>query len=250
MPPKKTTAELLDQLTNKKSDKRRSAAKALRKLRDASIGPVLFKAVKQEISDNRTWATQCCMLSALADSGWQDEGAANYIFGHAIERILTCNHTTINFKGTPKHLGEAVHESLAFAAVKVSGTPRPLLEFTDMQQECKSKVVLDTFVDGGLWALAQQNATMSSSDVEKLWNYICGTNLNANAYDNAGGCPDNLYCPFLIFIANSGVDDSLKQPVITRCLSSNHQWLREMAESASTGAKLSNHLGEILSDPS
>ena len=47
------------------SAKRRSAAKALRKLADPSAGPALLEALQNELSDARTWGTQYQMIMAL-----------------------------------------------------------------------------------------------------------------------------------------------------------------------------------------
>lgn len=47
------------------SAKRRSAAKALRKLQDATAGPALLEALERELRDPRTWETQYQMIMAL-----------------------------------------------------------------------------------------------------------------------------------------------------------------------------------------
>ena len=49
---------LIEQLNNKASAKRRSAAKKLRNLQSKDAGPALLEALKNELKDKRTWETQ------------------------------------------------------------------------------------------------------------------------------------------------------------------------------------------------
>jgi len=60
--------EVMAQLAHKSSAKRRSAAKKLRRLKDASTGPALEAALAAEVQDRRTWETQYHMIMALAES--------------------------------------------------------------------------------------------------------------------------------------------------------------------------------------
>lgn len=64
-------AEPLALLTDKRSPKRRSAAKRLRKLGDPSAGPALLEALQQEVRDPRTWETQYQMIMALGECGYR-----------------------------------------------------------------------------------------------------------------------------------------------------------------------------------
>jgi hypothetical protein len=61
---------LIEQLSNKSSSKRRSAAKKLRKLNAIEAGFVLLEALKNELKDKRTWETQYQMIMALGESGY------------------------------------------------------------------------------------------------------------------------------------------------------------------------------------
>ncbi|WP_305815346.1 HEAT repeat domain-containing protein [Photobacterium leiognathi] len=63
---------LIEQLNNKASAKRRSAAKKLRKLKNKDAGPALLEALKNELKDKRTWETQYQMIMALGESGHTD----------------------------------------------------------------------------------------------------------------------------------------------------------------------------------
>lgn len=61
---------LIEQLSDKASAKRRSAAKKLRKLKTKEVGPALLKALTNELKDKRTWETQYQMIMALGESGY------------------------------------------------------------------------------------------------------------------------------------------------------------------------------------
>ncbi|MFM2591267.1 HEAT repeat domain-containing protein [Vibrio sp. TBV020] len=63
---------LIEQLNNKASAKRRSAAKKLRKLQSKDAGRALLEALKKELKDKRTWETQYQMIMALGESGHTD----------------------------------------------------------------------------------------------------------------------------------------------------------------------------------
>ena len=56
-------------LSHARSEKRVSGAKRLRKLADASAGPALLTALRNEMSDPRTWAPKYHMILALGFVG-------------------------------------------------------------------------------------------------------------------------------------------------------------------------------------
>lgn len=60
---------LIEQLKSKHSPKRRSAALKLRKIGNPAAGPDLLNALKDELSDPRTWETQYQMIMALGHTG-------------------------------------------------------------------------------------------------------------------------------------------------------------------------------------
>lgn len=62
-----TFDDALLQLADRSSVKRRSAAKALRRLADHTAGPSLLEALAREVKDERTWETQYQMVMALAE---------------------------------------------------------------------------------------------------------------------------------------------------------------------------------------
>ena len=64
--------ECIQMLGDKKSSRRRSAAKKLRKLGSPEAGPALLAALPRELQDPRTWETQYQMVMALAESGHRE----------------------------------------------------------------------------------------------------------------------------------------------------------------------------------
>lgn len=63
--------EIISQLKDKKSPKRRSAAKKLRKLKNIDAGPFLLSALEEELKDLRTWETQYQMVMAIGECGYK-----------------------------------------------------------------------------------------------------------------------------------------------------------------------------------
>ena len=63
--------EIVIQLGDKKSIKRRSAAKKLRKLKDFDAGPSILAALESELKDIRTWETQYQMIMAIGECGYK-----------------------------------------------------------------------------------------------------------------------------------------------------------------------------------
>jgi HEAT repeat protein len=59
--------ELIEQLRHSRSEKRSSAAKRLRKLKDPQAGPALLESLEQELKDPRTWKAQFEMILALGE---------------------------------------------------------------------------------------------------------------------------------------------------------------------------------------
>lgn len=68
-------SKLLDDiqlLEDKRSPKRRSAAKRLRKLGDVAAGPALLKRLKTEVLEPRTWETQYQLIMAIGECKYLD----------------------------------------------------------------------------------------------------------------------------------------------------------------------------------
>lgn len=70
--------ELIKQLADTRSPRRRAAAKRLRKEGDSSAVPALLTALEREVSDRRSWETQYHMIMALAECAQSVEPIAMY----------------------------------------------------------------------------------------------------------------------------------------------------------------------------
>ena len=102
---KKDVPTLIDQLNDKASAKRRSAAKALRRMRAAEAGPALLAALEKEMADRRTWETQYQMAMAL--------GACRHIEAlPLLQRIATMDlDATMVLAGTGDAITRLEHEA-------------------------------------------------------------------------------------------------------------------------------------------
>lgn len=67
-----TIQQWIEQLNDKTSSKRRSAAIKLRKLKAKEAGPALLVALKNELKDQRTWETQYQIIMALGESSYTE----------------------------------------------------------------------------------------------------------------------------------------------------------------------------------
>jgi hypothetical protein len=85
-----TDPRLIEMLTDKKSAKRASAAKAIGRTAESQYGPCLLEALQKEAADLRTWQAQCTMIRALSDIGFRQ--ALDYLWQFS-ER--TIEHTMI-----------------------------------------------------------------------------------------------------------------------------------------------------------
>jgi hypothetical protein len=65
-------SQLIKDLSNSKSEKRSSAARKLRKRRDPAAGPALLEALRNEVTDIRTWKSQFEMILALGELHCQE----------------------------------------------------------------------------------------------------------------------------------------------------------------------------------
>lgn len=101
--------DLIQMLQDKRSPKRRSAAKRLRKLGNVQAGAPLLSALENELKDKRTWETQYQMIMAIGESAYSPalpfleslqkqkfEATMVYVaIGDAIVRLSTKNNTDV-----------------------------------------------------------------------------------------------------------------------------------------------------------
>jgi HEAT repeat protein len=115
--------DLYEQLKDKKSTKRRSAAKKLRKIADINAGRYLLDALKEEIKDARTWETQYQMIMAIGECDFKE----------ALPFLL--NLSTKNFESTMVYvaIGDSIvrlskqHENDALPAINLFKSENQML---------------------------------------------------------------------------------------------------------------------------
>ncbi|MFF4275982.1 HEAT repeat domain-containing protein [Streptomyces sp. NPDC001536] len=93
-----TLEDALNQLSDRSSAKRRSAAKRLRKLADSTSGPALLQALQLEIADSRTWETQYEMIQAIGACGYRP----------ALEFLSELAHQPTEFSALHLALGDSI----------------------------------------------------------------------------------------------------------------------------------------------
>lgn len=143
--------QLIEQLSNKASAKRRSAAKKLRKLKAQSAGPALLAVLKNELKDKRTWETQYQMIMALGESGYTE--SLDFL------RQLTEQE----FEATMVYI--AIGDAITRLTYFKDGSISHALDFL----EGKNSILL--FIDGLIRAIAILKLTPSDQDIGRIINY-------------------------------------------------------------------------------
>lgn len=144
------TSTLLMQLTAKRSNVRRSAAKQLRKLKDSSAGRPLLTALEIEVRDPRTWETQYQMIMAIGECAYYP--ALPYM-----------NELTSQALGATM-----LYVALGDVVVRLAGDPEAQIASTiKIVQENKQHAL----VEGALRALAMLRLVPPRQDIETLLHY-------------------------------------------------------------------------------
>jgi hypothetical protein len=190
--------QLIEQLNNKASIKRRSAAKKLRKLNAKEAGRALLAALQTELKDRRTWETQYQMIMALGESGYTEsldfllqlaeqhfEATMVYVaIGDAITRLDLSRHGNIN------------------NSIKIFfGTNNAML------------------IDGILRSIAMLRFTPERNAIDKIINY----GLNLNLEDNSR---------VWIAAAAPGWPPQTTKRFLEECMTSENQQIKRAAEAA------------------
>ena len=148
--------EIVAQLGDRKSAKRRSAAKKLRKLKDVDAGSSLLAALKSELNDSRTWETQYQMIMALGECGYKP--ALPFLNELAKQ----------NFEATMVYV--AIGDSIVRLSIDNERDTAPIFMLLDTGNEM--------LVDGALRAMAMLKMVPSDSHIEKIINYVAERELN------------------------------------------------------------------------
>ena len=148
--------EVLAQLGDKKSPKRRSAAKKLRKLKDIDAGPAIFSALEIELKDARTWETQYQMIMALGECGYKP--ALPFLNELAKE----------NFEATMVYV--ALGDAITRLTIDRKNDTSPILKFLNSGN--------DMLIDGALRAMAMLRMVPNACDMEKIISHVSEKELN------------------------------------------------------------------------
>ncbi len=135
---------LIDQLSNSKSDKRRSAAKNLRKLRAKEAGSALLTALKAEVMDKRSWETQYQQIMAIGECEYEaalpflHELNNQHDFGDALMQYVALGDAIVRLERTSDH------------------DATPVLQFLNASMSSPSDKRKAMALDGALRAMAMQ----------------------------------------------------------------------------------------------
>lgn len=135
--------ELIQQFKDKKSPKRRSAAKKLRKGRVSSAGPYIFEALQKELHDPRTWETQYQMIMAIGECEHQP----------ALPFLRQLSEE--NFEATMVYL--ALGDAIVRLSAETPSDANPVIELLQSKNEM--------LIDGGLRAMAMMRMVPGDEQV-------------------------------------------------------------------------------------
>jgi hypothetical protein len=190
--------EILAQLGDKKSPKRRSAAKKLRKLKDADAGPFLLTALETELKDARTWETQYQMIMAIGECGYKP--ALPFLIELAKQ----------NFEATMVYV--AIGDSIVRLSIDNERDATPIFMLVDTGNEM--------LIDGALRAMAMLKMVPSDSHIEKIINYVSGRELNQGIHfwvvAAAPGWSGEKVEEYLDYCANSPRDEIASAVTLAR----------------------------------
>lgn len=173
---------LIEQLGNKSSAKRRSAAKKLRKLKVKVAGPALLAALKIELRDKRTWETKYHMIMALGESGYVE----------SLDFLLQLTEQV--FEATMVHT--AAGDAITTLEQSHNRAPYSLSIWIDMDKK--------SLVEGGIRSLAMNKLTPEDALINKIIDYAQQ--------------PDNINMDFWVAAASPGWPINLTNDFLHNCL--------------------------------
>lgn len=148
--------EIVAQLGDKKSPKRRYSAKRLRKLKDVDAGSSLLAALEIELKDLRTWETQYQMIMAIGECGYKPA-------------LPFLNELTKqDFEATMVYV--AIGDAIVRLSIENERDTAPIFKLLDTGNEM--------LIDGALRAMAMLKMVPSDSHIEKIINYVATRELN------------------------------------------------------------------------
>ncbi|PHR01353.1 MAG: hypothetical protein COB29_14755 [Sulfitobacter sp.] len=189
---------LTEQLENKASTKRRSAAKKLRKLKAIEAGPALLSALKQELKDKRTWETQYQMIMALGESEYTD--SLDFLTELA-EQVFEATMVYVA-------LGDAITRLTYSATNSIHGVTRFI-----------GKDNNSLFIDGLIRAIAMLKLTPEEKDIHKIISYGSSPDTSDNNRT-------------WIASAAAGWQGNEVECFLNNCIASDNQQTKKAAEAA------------------
>lgn len=148
--------EIVAQLGDKRSPKRRSAAKKLRKLKDFDAGPSLLAALETELKDVRAWETQYQMIMAIGECGYKP--ALPFLNELAKQ----------DFEATMVYV--AIGDAIVTLSIENERDTTPIFKLLDTGNEM--------LIDGALRAMATLKMVPSDGHIKKIINYVAARELN------------------------------------------------------------------------
>lgn len=198
---------LIEQLSNPKSDKRRSAAKKLRKLGAKEAGAALLTALKAELRDTRSWETQYQMIMALGECGYNE--------------ALPFLHELLNDHnfGDPTMQYMALGDSIVRLEQSSNDDARPVMQFIDT---CKanSSDQRKMALEGALRAVAMQKMKPDQKTISGIISGVSALTTNGSSL------------PFWVLAAAAGWDGAEVQQFVQQHLNSSRADIREAAMGA------------------
>ena len=148
--------EIVAQLGDKKSPKRRSAAKKLRKLKDIDAGHFILAALETELKDVRTWETQYQMIMAIGECVYKP---ALPFLNELAKR---------NFEATMVYV--AIGDAIVRLSIENERDATPIFKLLDTGNEM--------LIDGALRAMAMLKMVPSDRHIQNIINYVAERELN------------------------------------------------------------------------
>jgi hypothetical protein len=142
--------ELLDQLKDKKSAKRRSASKKLRKLGNVEAGPFILEALQNELKDARAWETQYQMIMAIGECEYKK----------ALPFIKEISEK--DFEATMVYM--AIGDAIVRLSKINDSDAKPVIELF-----ASGNTML---IDGGLRAMAMVRMVPSDSQISEIIKFV------------------------------------------------------------------------------
>ncbi len=184
--------ELVGELSNARSAKRRAAAKSLRKLGDPATGPAIEEALRKEVQDPRTWETQYQMIMALGECRY--EPSRSFLLELSTRKL--------------EHM---VYVAIGDALLRLSSNPdKELLRILSIENAA--------LAEGALRAVAMLRLDLSTETIESVIAHVAK--------------PENEQLRFWAAAAAPGWDGPIVQAFLRECSQSERKETREAAQAA------------------